>query len=77
MKIKLFNKWNVNPIRKSNGINVQPLTCKRDNNHDNLVAFEENNVIKLGCNNCEYEEDFVSSELFHTLNIGAQINGKQ
>tara|TARA_R110000772_G_scaffold118189_1_gene223807 strand:- start:812 stop:1057 length:246 start_codon:yes stop_codon:yes gene_type:complete len=76
-KIKLFNTWNVNPIRKYNGINVQSLKCKIDSNHDYLIAFEANKNIKLGCNICEYEEDFVSSELFLTINKSTKFNEKQ
>lgn len=76
-KIKLFNKWNANPVRKINGLRVQPLSCKNDSGHDYLIAYAENKNIKLGCNNCEYGEDFVSSELFLTINKSTKLNAKQ
>lgn len=66
-KIKFFNDWNVNPRRKYNNIEVEPLTCEADGSHGNLIAFNDNGVIKLGCNICEYTEDFVSSELFDSI----------
>lgn len=76
-KIKLFNKWNVTPTRQYKGMNVQPLTCGNDSSHDFLVAFDDEGVIKLGCNNCEYVEDFLSLEFFHNLNLNTITHGAE
>jgi hypothetical protein len=36
-----------------------PLTCGNDSNHKNLVAFEDNDSIKLKCLDCDYIQDHI------------------
>lgn len=55
----------LHPLYKK-GMPVHPLTCGNDSTHENLIAIEENDIIKLKCKNCDYIQDFVPSQV-HSL----------
>lgn len=54
------------------GMPIHPLTCGNDSSHENLIAFEENNVIRLRCKNCTYVQKSVPllvHEIFEKTNV--------
>lgn len=86
--IQAFNKWNKNPtmpfknkLEKEtfkgiypNGFPMHPLTCGNDSTHKNLVAFNDEKIIKLKCKDCDYVQDFVPSWFFNNITHENFIN---
>ena len=47
-----IEKWQDDPTK-------HPLTCANNSNHEPLVAFEEDGIVKLRCKDCGYIQGFI------------------